>query len=176
MIELPGQSVTLRTLERHHCRELWEAYEPEEPLPTEPLNAGLSAEGSGRWFDEIQAKQGREQVYLGVFAGDRLVGDIQLAEIDWRQRTARIGLGIARRADRHMGYGQDATQTLLRYAFHHLDLHRIAASIVEYNEPARRILEHCGFVQEGRERQAVYCDGRRWDRLTYGLLREEFND
>ena len=119
MIELRGEHVVLRTMERAHCRELWEAYEPTTPLPTEPLNPGLSVEGADRWFEEIQAKQGKEQVYLGVFAlNDRLVGDIQLANIDWRHRTASIGLGIARQADRGCGMGTDAAQTLLRYAFH----------------------------------------------------------
>jgi RimJ/RimL family protein N-acetyltransferase len=175
VIELRGEHVVLRTMERAHCRELWEAYEPTEPLPTEPLNPGLSIEGADQWFEEIQAKQGKEQVYLGVFAPEgRLVGDIQLAHIDWRHRTASIGLGIARQADRGRGLGTDATRTLLRYAFHHLDLYRVYAATAAYNAGAQRMLEKCGFVQEGREREAVYVGGSRWDRLCYGLLRPEF--
>lgn len=175
MIELCGEKVVLRTLEREHCRELWEAYEPAEPMATEPLNPGLSVEGADAWFEEMQAKQGKEQVYLGVWTRDgRLIGDVQLAEIDWRHRTARMGLGIAREADRGWGYGLDATKALLGYAFEHLDLHRVSAATVSYNKAARRVLDKCGFVQEGQEREAVYCGGRRWDRLGYGLLRGEF--
>lgn len=177
MIELRGDQVVLRTMERADCHELWEAYEPTEPLPTEPLNPGLSVEGADKWFEEIQAKQGKEQVYLGVFTLEaRLVGDIQLAHIDWRHRTASIGLGIARGADRRCGLGTDATRTLLRYAFHHLDLYRVYAATVAYNAGAQRVLEKCGFVQEGREREAVYVSGKRWDRLCYGLLRPEFEE
>ncbi len=105
MIELRGQKTVLRTLEREHCKELWEAYEPAEPLPTEPLNPGLSVEGADQWFEEMQAKQGKEQVYLGVFAHDgRLLGDVQLSNIDWRHRTAGIGLSIARQADYAIGF------------------------------------------------------------------------
>ena len=175
MIELCGKRVILRTLEREHCRELWEKYEPIEPLPTEPLNPGLSIEGADKWFEDIQAKQGREQVYLGVFTREgELVGDIQLANINWRDRTATVGLSIARQADRGKGYGTDATKTILRYGFEHLGLHRVTAVIAEHNGGAQRILEKCGFVQEGREREAIYNSGRRWDRLTYGLLRPEF--
>jgi RimJ/RimL family protein N-acetyltransferase len=175
MIELRGEDVVLKTLEREHCRELWEAYEPAEPLPTEPLRPGLSVEGAEKWFDEMQEKQGREQVYLGIFCADgRLVGDAQLANIDWRHRTATVGAGIARRSDRGHGYGSDATRVMVAYAFDHLDLVRVSASTVEYNEGARQALLKCGFVQEGQERQAVFCQGRRWDRVRYGLLREEF--
>lgn len=176
MIELRGGKTVLRTLERQHCRELWENYEPTEPLPSEPLNPGLSIEGADKWFEDMQSRQGREQVYLGVFTQEgELVGDIQLANINWRNRTATTGLSIARQADRGKGYGTDATLILLRFGFEHLGLHRVTAAIAEYNSGAQRILEKCGFVQEGRERQAIYSGGRRWDRLAYGLLRTEFD-
>jgi RimJ/RimL family protein N-acetyltransferase len=175
MIELCGERVVLRTLEREHCRQLWESYEPEKPLPTEPLNPGLSVEGADEWFEQIQTKQGQEQVYLGVFTAEgELLGDVQLANIDWRHRTASAGLSIARSVQRRQGYGLDAALTLLRYAFEELDLCRITARIAEYNTGAMRVLEKAGFTQEGRERNALYCGGRRWDMLLYGLLREEF--
>ena len=175
MIELRGHQTLLRALEREHCRILWEVYEPVQPIPTEPLNPGLSVEGANTWFETIQARQGREQVYLGIFThAGVLVGDIQLADIDWRNRTASLGLSIARLSDRGKGYGLDATQVIIRYAFEQLDLVRLRAATLEYNQGALRILEKCGFALEGRERQAVICNGKRWDRLLYGLLRDEF--
>ena len=124
----------------------------------------------------MQAKQGQEHVYLGIFHEDRLVGDIQIANIDWRHRTASLGLGIARQADRGRGLGTDAARALLRYAFQHLDLYRIYAVTAAYNIAMQRVLEACGFSQEGRERKAVYANGKRWDRLCYGLLRPEFEE
>jgi RimJ/RimL family protein N-acetyltransferase len=175
MIELRGAKVLLRTLEREHCRQLWERYVPAEPLPTEPLNPGLSVEGADKWFEEMQAKQGREHFYLGIFtpAGE-LLGDIQLSNIDWRFRTAHLGGSIACVEERGQGYGTDAAHTLLRYGFDHLDLHRVTAVVAEHNTAAQRALEKLGFREEGRERQAIYCAARRWDRLIYGLLRHEF--
>jgi RimJ/RimL family protein N-acetyltransferase len=175
MIELRGAKVLLRTLEREHCRQLWERYVPVEPLPTEPLNPGLSVEGADQWFEEMQAKQGREHVYLGIFTPDgELLGDVQLSNIDWRFRTAHLGGSIARSEERGQGYGTDAALTLLRYGFDHLDLHRVTAVAAEYNTAAQHALEKLGFQQEGRERQVIYCAARRWDRLIYGLLCHEF--
>lgn len=175
MIELRGKKVALRTLERAHCRELWDAYEPAEPLPTEPLNPGLSSEGADRWFEEMQARQGHEQVYLGIFElTGRLLGDIQLAEINWRDRVASLGVGIARGPDRGKGYAADAVRVLVRYGFEHLDLSRIEARTAAYNLAAQRLLEACGFRREGARRQAVFRGGRRWDDIMYGLLATEF--
>ena len=173
MIELRGKIVVLRTLEREDCRALWTAYAPEEPVPTEPLNPGLSVEGAERWFEEMQAKQGKEQLYLGIWHDDELVGDVQIAEIDWRHRCASIGASIARREQRGKGYGSDATRVLVRYAFAELDLHRLSAATHEANVGAQRTLTRCGFILEGRQREAIRAAGRRWDRLLYGLLRDE---
>ena len=175
MIELCGKRIVLRTLEREHCRILWQQFEPAQPVPTESLNPGLSVEGADKWFEDMQARQGRDQVYLGVFMPNgALLGDVQLASIDWRYRTASIGLGITCRAERGKGYGTDAALTLLRYAFAHLDLYRVWAATAEHNTAAQHVLSKCGFAQEGREREAVYCAGRRWDRLIYGLLRPDY--
>ena len=175
MIELRGSLVTLRTLERDDCRYLWQAYEPAQPRPTEPLHLGLSVEGANTWFAEIQADQGKGRLHLGIFTLEgRLVGDIQLSNIDWRNRTAELGAGIALAADRGQGYGREATRLLLGYAFDHLDLARIAAAVLEYNVAAARGLERSGFVAEGRDRAAVFIGGHRYDRLRFGLLREEF--
>ena len=78
MVELTGRLAVLRPLERDHCKSLWERFEPEAPIPTEPLTVGMSVEGADAWYDEIQKTQGKGQVYLGIFTieGD-LVGDVQ---------------------------------------------------------------------------------------------------
>jgi len=168
--------VVLRTLEREDCRRLWAAEEPGEPLPAQTTTPGLSVEGVDLWFEEMQARQGKEQLHLGIFtAQGELLGDIQLANIDWRNRTATIGYGISRVADRSKGFATDAVLTLLRFAFHEFDLHRVTADPAEYNTASQRVLEKAGFIREGRARQAIYMDGRRHNTLLYGVLRGEFD-
>ena len=176
MVALKGEKVVLCTLERKHCRQVWEQYESSEPVPTEPLNVGLSVEGADKWFEEMQTKQGKQHVYLGVFAPEgELLGDVQLSNINWRNRTATLGGSISLVANRGAGYGTDAARTILRYGFDELGLHRVEANTTEFNTAARRALEKLGFQEEGRLRQAIYSGGRRWHNVIYGLLREEFD-
>jgi len=175
MIELRGKKVVLRTMERAHCRILWENYEPVEPIPTEPVRPGLSVEGSEKWFEDIQEKQEKSQIYLGIFADEgNIVGDIQLSGIDWRNRTASLGAGIALGKDRGKGYCTDAAVVMLRYGFEHLDLYRVSAATMASNAGAIRVLEKLGFSEEGRERETVYWSNQRWDRLMYSILKPEF--
>ncbi|TFG68230.1 MAG: N-acetyltransferase [Anaerolineales bacterium] len=174
MIELVGKNIRLRTLEREHCRQLWQEYEPEQPVATEPTNPGYSVEGAELWFEDMQKAQGKTQVYLGIFLTDGiLTGDIQLANIDWRHRTASLGISITKREHRGRGYATDAVLVLVKYAFEELDLFRLTARTLEHNTAARKVLENTGFIQEGCERQAVTIAGRRWDRLVFGLLRSD---
>ncbi len=175
MNELRGKKVVLRTMERGHCCILWEAYEPVEPVPTEPVRPGLSIEGSEKWFEEIQEKQEKSQIYLGIFDNEgNIVGDIQLSSIDWRNRTASLGAGIALKKNRGKGYCTDVAQIMLRYGFEHLDLYRVSAATMANNAGTIRVLEKLGFSEEGREREAVYWSNRRWDRIAFGILKSEF--
>ena len=61
---------------------------------------------------------------------------------------------------------------LLRFAFTELNLRRVSLTVYEYNPRAIRSYEKAGFVVEGRVRQCLNRDGRRWDMLCMGILKE----
>jgi len=67
-------------------------------------------------------------------------------------------------------------RVMLRYAFAELNLHRVSLNVFEYNPRAIRSYEICGFVREGRCRQALHRDGRRWDLIYMGIMREEWRE
>jgi RimJ/RimL family protein N-acetyltransferase len=85
-----------------------------------------------------------------------------------------LQIGIGDRNDRGQGHGTEALDMLLRYAFDELNLYRVAAATVEYNTGAIRFLERAGFVVEVCRRQAIQRDGKRWDAVMLGLLRDEW--
>ncbi len=72
------------------------------------------------------------------------------------------------------GYGTDAMRVMLRYAFNELNLSRVGLIVFEYNPRAIRSYEKVGFIPEGRVRGAMLRDGKRWDFLYMGILREEW--
>jgi len=109
-----------------------------------------------------------------TLADDRLIGLVGLDGILWNHGTAWVGIGIGEREYWGKGYGTDAMQTILRYGFDELNLHRVSLSVFEYNQRAIRSYEKAGFVIEGRIRQCLRRDGRRWDLIFMGILREEW--
>jgi RimJ/RimL family protein N-acetyltransferase len=105
---------------------------------------------------------------------DRLVGFAKLCEIEWNHGVSLVVLGIGDPGDRRKGYGADGLNLLLRYAFAEINLFRLSALIPEYNAGALRLFQKAGFIEEVRRRQALNRDGRFWDLIHVGLLREEW--
>lgn len=105
---------------------------------------------------------------------DRLLGDITLSVINWGSREAFTGIGIGVREFWGKGYGTEAMQLLLRYGFTELNLQRVSLTVFEFNQRALRSYEKAGFRVEGRQRQMIQREGRRWDIIYMGILREEW--
>jgi len=111
---------------------------------------------------------------IRTLAEDKLIGDIGLNIVNWAGRDAFVGLGIGERDFWGRGYGTDAMKAILRYAFMEVNLRRVTLTVFEYNPRAIRSYEKAGFRHEGRMRGFLNREGKRWDELFMGILREEW--
>jgi len=111
---------------------------------------------------------------IRAVADDKLLGEINLFVHNWAGRDAFVGLGIGERDFWGKGYGTDVMKIILRYAFTEVNLQRVTLTVFEYNPRAIRSYEKTGFRHEGRMRQFLNREGRRWDMLFMGILRDEW--
>ena len=111
---------------------------------------------------------------LQTLTEDQLIGFVALDGIDWQQQNSFLGIGIGESELWGKGYGTEAMRLILRYAFDILGLERVTLDVFEYNERAYRSYLNVGFVEEGRLRQYLNRDGRRWDLIYMGILCEEW--
>jgi RimJ/RimL family protein N-acetyltransferase len=110
---------------------------------------------------------------IHTLADDRMIGFVNL----WANKFDRdcwIGIGIGDAADRGKGYGTDAMRVALRYIFEELELARASLGVFADNLRAVRAYEHAGFVIEGRQKEEMLREGRRWDTLIMGVLRSDW--
>lgn len=112
--------------------------------------------------------------HLRTLSDDIVIGFVVLFNIKWSNQSAVMAIGIGDKAYRGKGYGQDALKLLLNYGFNELNLHRIGLTVMSYNTSAIKAYERVGFVLEGTQRQAIQRQGKRYDLLTFGILRDEF--
>jgi RimJ/RimL family protein N-acetyltransferase len=94
--------------------------------------------------------------------------------VDLIHKEVWVGLGIGDREFWGKGYGTDMMRLCLRYAFTELNVQRVTLGLHEYNPRALRSYEKAGFRLEGRTRQDLMREGKRYDSLWMGILREEW--
>jgi RimJ/RimL family protein N-acetyltransferase len=102
-----------------------------------------------------------------------MIGVLRIKRIEWVHGAAYLDL-ILGEPSHWKGYGREALDLALRYAFDELSLFRVTAVIAEHNQPANELFEQANFTLEVRQRQAVYWNKRSWDKLFFGLLRPEW--
>ena len=125
------------------------------------------------WVMRVANPSNREHVYLGVeHPEDGLIGFVNLREIDWVNRLAKVGMLIAA-SHQGQGYGRETLDLLLRYGFKELNLHRLELDVRADNPRAVALYGSAGFKEEGRLRQRWAADGTYVDVLVMGLLRSE---
>jgi RimJ/RimL family protein N-acetyltransferase len=154
-----------------HDSEFMRLYDLE---PARPMSAAMVKKQYEKLEKEIE--ESRNKFYFAIRARgeDQLIGKAQVYRIEWSNGHGWVELGFGSAADRRRGLGTQALGMLLRFSFGELNLHRISASLPEYNEAAIALFRKFGFVEEVRRRQALDRDGRRWDLLIFGLLKDDW--
>jgi len=140
-----------------------------------PVRA-VSSKAVKQWVEKEQEDRRGDQFEFSIrtLQEDRLIGDVGLDGVRWNHGNAFVGIAIGEREYWGKGYGTEAMRLILRYAFVELNLQRVSLSVFEYNLRAIRSYEKISFVHEGRQRGVLKRDGRRYDLVYMGILREEW--
>jgi RimJ/RimL family protein N-acetyltransferase len=106
------------------------------------------------------------------------IGDIRLSPLRpnlAHHRFTEIGINIIK-TYQGKGYGTEAINWALDWAFGTAGIHRVGIRVFEYNEGARRLYEKIGFKEEGVSRQMFWHAGRWWDDIQFGMLDWEWRE
>lgn len=143
------------------------AYWSSPPLEDEKAAARLLAE-----IHQFFAAKTLFQWGIARREDGAVIGTCTLSSLNAEHKRAELGYAIAR-AHWGNGYGSEAADAVIRYAFDTLDLHRLEADVDPRNHASIRCLERLGFRKEGYARERYHLYGTVHDAVLYGLLRRE---
>lgn len=139
--------------------------------------------GATIWLkDTPKSKEQEEMANNGAPSGElksewgTAIGEIHLSKLPANaihHRHTEIGIDILP-GFQGKGYGREAIEWALDYAFRRTGLHRVRIRAFEWNARALQLYEKVGFRVEGREREALWHEGRFWDSVDLSMLEGEW--
>lgn len=129
-------------------------------------------ESTRSWYQSLAIQGDRLDLAIidasqGICVGEVVLNDLSEADLSC---NFRILIGAE---GRNRGIGSDATRMILDYAFTSTPLHRVELEVYEFNPRAIRVYKSCGFIEEGRRREALRFDGHFIDSILMSVLRSE---
>ncbi len=174
-----GSRVRLRAIERSDLPLFVDWLNDPEVTQGLTIYLPLSTAHEEKWFDQVLNSPMDEQpMLIEALQGDGWlpIGNIGFHNINWRCRSAEVGIFIGKKSLWNQGYGGDAMRLLIQHGFDTLNLNRIALGVYANNPRAIRSYEKVGFVLEGRQRQGMYKQGQYVDILLMSILRSEWQN
>lgn len=164
-------------LELHHANELFQLIDKSR----ESLSAWLtfptythSVSDTITFIEKsLKRSEANNGYWSGIWYEGTLVGSIGLLYIDHTMRRTEIGYWLGKD---YVGKGlmTNACKQLIRVAFDELNLQKIEIKVATMNTKSQAIPMKLGFTQEGIIRRDEWINNTFYDRMLYGLLKDEW--
>jgi diamine N-acetyltransferase len=171
---LAGKRVYLRPVERDDLALIrkW-ANDPEVRCLTGETTP-MTQKGAEEWFDKLSDDASRVWFVIVTTEHNRVIGEAGLLRMFYAWRTTDLSIILGEQDTWSHGYGTEAINLLMDYAFGYLNFHRISIGVVGFNEHALRFYEKVGFKREGIQRDGYFYNHRYSDFVMMSILEEEY--
>ena len=105
---------------------------------------------------------------------NELIGRIKLDYISSNRYV--LGICIGNKNSRNKGFGTEAINRLIDFAFEDLAANSIELTVIKENIPAIRCYEKCGFIKTGVHRQTDFYGGQYHDSISMDILRTDWEN
>jgi RimJ/RimL family protein N-acetyltransferase len=173
---LIGERLYLRPLEKSDLGVL-------QTWANDPELRGLTGEtmpssqvGMEETFERARTDPDRVWFVVVHKETHQVIGEARLLRMFYAWRTTDLSIILGDKTAWGRGFGTEAINLLLDYAFGYLNFHRVSIGVVASNERALRFYEKVGFKREGLQRDGYYYNHAYQDFVMMSLLEHEYRD
>lgn len=173
MATLIGKNINLRALEPEDLNFLFSTENDESFWEVSSTQAPFSKYILQKYIenahqDIYEAKQFR---FVICNTKNTPVGMIDL--FDFNPQHKRVGVGILIKSKyQGKGYGTEALEMVIDYAFTYLNVHQIFANITSNNLKSISIFEKLNFLKVGIKKDWIYSKATFKDEILYQLIKK----
>ena len=137
--------------------------------PEEAHRRRVDAAGLGEQVQSNGNETERKPTMIGVLC----LGWGGISSETAHHRTASIGISLAKEYQ-NKGYGREAINWMLDWAFKHAGLHSVSICSASFNPRGTHLYQDMGFVLEGRRRETIWFNRGWHDELEFGMTEREW--
>ncbi len=103
-----------------------------------------------------------DNYFFGIFLkeNNQHIGNIKLEPIDYNRKISNFGILIGNKDYWGQGYGTEATELILDFAFNQLSLQIVELGVIAENKSAIKVYEKVGFKLDKIENNSINHDGK----------------
>ncbi len=137
--------IELKPMTRELCHALFKEWENDPDIYSDmslfkPFT--YTEEYADKYFD---SKQKPDRKMFAIMLKDRLIGEIQLKQIDYDKKECTLSIHMQNDSYKGKGYGTAAEKLAIDYAFSEQGMIAVNADTIVKNERSQHILEKLGF-------------------------------
>jgi diamine N-acetyltransferase len=175
MKTLKGQHIYLRALEPEDLEFVYQLENDESVWEISQTQTPYSRFLIRQYLDNAQQDiYEAKQLRLAICKNDsfQAIGLIDLFDFDPKNKRAGIGILIQNEENRLKGFGRQALELLIHFAFERLEVHQLYANIATTNEASIALFTTFGFECVGIKKEWNFQNGNYSDEALYQLIRK----
>lgn len=123
------------------------------------------------------ANSSNNSILLGIFcinSNEEYIGNIELQSIDFLNRNAALSIVIGNEKYLGLGFGTEAINLILKYAFLDLNLNMIYLNVFVNNKRAIKAYKKVGFKKCGIVPECFFKDDKFIDCIVMAITKSEY--
>ncbi|MDU0439100.1 GNAT family N-acetyltransferase [Staphylococcus haemolyticus] len=123
------------------------------------------------WFQNRMLEKDNRMFVIDL-DNKKPIGIVGFKNLDWVNRNSELFIYIGDEEYWGKGYGTQALELIIKFAFNNLNLHMLYLEAFSYNKKATKTYECLGFKQDGILRQSKFQDGKYYDKIIMSKINE----
>ena len=132
----------------------------------------ITPEAHEEWFNYVTCDPSR--CYWIINCDDEDVGIVYLYDIDYTNKRCFWAFYIASPNVRGKGVGSFVEYSVLKHVFDHLEMNKLCAEVLKFNQPVTNMHKGFGFKIEGEFRKHIQKSGKFEDIVCVAMLKEDW--
>lgn len=131
----------------------------------------ISYDEAASWHEKINSYNNSHSFIIKDKKSDEAIGICAFMNMDYKNRNVELSIVLGEKKFWGKGYGKQVMDLMIKLGFEEFNMHKLILRVMSFNDRAIRLYEKLGFEKEGTLKETIYRNGKYFDTIYFGLLK-----